>query len=82
MRWLFSSLKYNWLHYGFDTGIGIEPEHQPNLFDRTDDARSRDSGGTGLGLAIVKQYVLSNGGPIDVKSTVYEGIRFVIQLPY
>ena len=68
-----------------DTGMGIEPEHLPHLFDRfyrTDDARTRDSGGAGLGLAIAKQYVLSHGGKIEVTSVINEGTRFVIQLPY
>ncbi|WP_342041744.1 sensor histidine kinase [Bacillus sp. OTU2372] len=68
-----------------DTGIGIEPEHLPHLFDRfyrTDDARTRYSGGTGLGLAIAKQYVLSHDGKIEVKSILNQGTSFIIQLPY
>lgn len=68
-----------------DTGIGIEPEHLPHLFERfyrTDDARTRYSGGTGLGLAIAKQYVLSHGGKIEVKSVLHQGTSFIIQLPY
>lgn len=68
-----------------DTGIGIEPEHLPQLFDRfyrTDRGRSRDSGGTGLGLAIAKQYVQSHGGKIEVESTINEGTRFVVMLPH
>ncbi len=68
-----------------DTGIGIEPEHLPHLFDRfyrTDDARTRYSGGTGLGLAIAKQYVLLHGGKIEVTSVQNQGTSFIIQLPY
>lgn len=68
-----------------DTGIGIEPEHLPHLFDRfyrTDNARARYNGGTGLGLAIAKQYVLSHNGKIDVTSILHQGTSFIIQLPY
>ncbi|WP_071394726.1 sensor histidine kinase [Bacillus tuaregi] len=67
-----------------DTGVGIEPEHLPHLFDRfyrTDQARSRDSGGTGLGLAIAKQYIQSHGGNIEVESKLNVGTMFIIQLP-
>lgn len=68
-----------------DTGIGIEPEHLPHLFDRfyrIDDARTRDSGGTGLGLAIAKQYILSHRGKIEVESVLNQGTSFIVQLPY
>lgn len=68
-----------------DTGIGIEPEHLPHLFDRfyrTDDARTRYNGGSGLGLAIAKQYVLLHGGKIEVESVLNHGTSFIIQLPY
>lgn len=68
-----------------DSGIGIAPEHIPHLFDRfyrADEARTRDGGGTGLGLAIAKQFVLSHQGTIEVKSSLNQGTRFIIQLPY
>ncbi|WP_313800058.1 ATP-binding protein [Cytobacillus sp.] len=68
-----------------DTGIGIEPEHLPHLFNRfyrTDEARTRYTGGTGLGLAIAKQYVVSHNGKIEVKSILEKGTRFIIQLPF
>ncbi|WP_096186393.1 sensor histidine kinase [Evansella halocellulosilytica] len=67
-----------------DTGVGIEPEHLPHLFNRfyrTDQARGRDSGGTGLGLAIAKEYVRSHGGTITVESTPNEGTSFIVSLP-
>jgi len=66
--------------YVEDTGVGIEPEHLPHLFDRfyrTDEARARDNGG----LAIAKQYVLSHDGKIEVKSIPNQGTSFIIQLP-
>lgn len=68
-----------------DSGIGIAPEHIPHLFDRfyrTDEARTRDGGGTGLGLAIAKQFVLSHQGTIEIESSLNQGTRFIIQLPY
>jgi signal transduction histidine kinase len=62
-----------------DTGIGISPEHLPNIFNpfyRTDKARSRDGGGVGLGLAIVKGIVYQHGGRITVTSCLGEGSTF------
>lgn len=69
----------------WDTGIGIEEEHIPRLFERfyrVDKGRSRNMGGTGLGLSIVKHIVELYKGRIDVVSRVGEGSRFVIYLPY
>ncbi|QUI22723.1 HAMP domain-containing protein [Vallitalea pronyensis] len=69
----------------WDTGIGIEEEHIPRLFERfyrVDKGRSRNMGGTGLGLSIVKHIVELYKGRIDVVSRVGEGSRFVIFLPY
>lgn len=68
-----------------DTGIGIEPEHLPFLFNRfyrTDEARSRNRGGTGLGLAIAKEFVLAHNGTIEVESCPGQGTTFIIKLPF
>lgn len=67
-----------------DTGIGIEKEHIPRLFERfyrVDKARSRAKGGTGLGLAIVKHIVLGFNGTIEVKSRINEGSIFIVRIP-
>jgi len=67
-----------------DTGIGIEPEIIPLIFDefkQADDKMSRQYGGTGLGLAIAKKYVLLLGGSIDVQSKPGIGSTFNISLP-
>lgn len=67
-----------------DSGIGIEPEHLPHLFDRfyrTDEARARHSGGTGLGLAIARQFVQAHDGTIAVESSPGQGTTFVVELP-
>jgi two-component system phosphate regulon sensor histidine kinase PhoR len=67
-----------------DTGVGIEPEHIPRLFERfyrVDKARSRKMGGTGLGLAIVKHIVQAHNGRTDVQSKPGRGSIFSIVLP-
>jgi len=67
-----------------DTGLGIDPQHLPHLFERfyrVDQARDRQSGGTGLGLAIVKEIVEAHGGHIQANSQVGKGTTVTIILP-
>jgi signal transduction histidine kinase len=67
-----------------DTGIGIEPEQLPHLFERfyrTDTARERHSGGTGLGLAIVMEIARAHRGTVVVESQVGQGSIFTFRLP-
>lgn len=67
-----------------DSGSGIAAEHLPHIFDRfyrADPARKRTSGGFGLGLSIVRDLVVSQGGEIEVESTVGEGTTFLIRFP-
>jgi two-component system phosphate regulon sensor histidine kinase PhoR len=62
-----------------DTGIGIEAEHLPRLFDRfyrVDASRSREQGGTGLGLSIVKHIVEAHGQQVHVRSSPGMGTTF------
>lgn len=67
-----------------DNGPGIDPDHQPYLFDRfyrADIARARTTGGSGLGLAISKMLVEAQGGEIWLKSIVGEGTAVGFTLP-
>ena len=67
-----------------DTGIGIAPEHLPNVFERfyrADKARSRESGGVGLGLSIGRWIAEAHGGMIDVQSSLGGGSIFKLRLP-
>ncbi|MBP3967359.1 sensor histidine kinase [Paenibacillus lignilyticus] len=67
-----------------DTGMGIEKEHLPRIFERfyrVDKARTRRSEGTGLGLAIAKQIVDAHRAKIEVWSTPQMGTTIRVSLP-
>jgi heavy metal sensor kinase len=67
-----------------DTGIGIEPQHLPYIFDRfyrVPHASESAEFGVGLGLSFVKWIVDAHGGQIHVDSTPGEGSRFTVLLP-
>lgn len=68
-----------------DTGIGLAPTEQKQIFDRfyrVDSDRSRQTGGTGLGLAISQAIANFHQGKITVKSEIGVGSTFTINLPY
>jgi signal transduction histidine kinase len=64
-----------------DTGIGISPADQAQIFERFHRASAPDVPGTGLGLAIAREYVLLHGGDLTVESTPGTGSRFSVWLP-
>lgn len=68
-----------------DTGIGIEKDKLPRIFDRfrqAEDSITRKYGGTGLGLSIVKDLVDLQKGKISVISEPGLGTRFQFNIPY
>jgi signal transduction histidine kinase len=74
----------HWCMQVADTGIGIAPEDQTQVFDmfqQVDGLTTRRQGGAGLGLSIVKQLVTLMGGEIQLISSVGVGTTFTIMLP-
>jgi CheY-like chemotaxis protein len=69
----------------WDTGVGIPPEQRDRLFKpfvQLDSKLSRQYDGTGLGLALANGMAELHGGTIDVDSTVDQGSRFEVTLPW
>jgi two-component system phosphate regulon sensor histidine kinase PhoR len=67
-----------------DTGIGIDPEDQPHIFERFYRGRLvRQSKihGTGLGLAIVKEIADMHDSKIEVHSELGKGSTFYVRFP-
>lgn len=68
-----------------DSGIGIEPEFLPSVFDRfrqADSSTTRSFGGLGLGLAIVRHLVELHGGTVWATSEGSgKGATFSVMFP-
>ncbi len=66
-----------------DTGIGINADHQNQVFQpftQADNSISRKYGGTGLGLAICESLVQLMGGQISLSSDPGQGTRVVFAI--
>ena len=66
-----------------DTGMGIEPDDLPKLFNPFEriGAEKTQTEGAGLGLAIVKKIIEAMEGSVGVESIVGQGSTFWIDLP-
>ena len=67
-----------------DTGIGIEPEILPSIFElftQAERSLDRSRGGLGIGLSLVKRLVELHDGSVGVESKIGEGSRFWVKLP-
>ncbi|MDQ3797986.1 MAG: PAS domain S-box protein [Acidobacteriota bacterium] len=68
-----------------DTGIGIEPDFLPQIFDRfrqADSTTRRMHSGLGLGLTIVRHLTELHGGRVSAESEgIGKGASFTIELP-
>jgi signal transduction histidine kinase len=69
-----------------DTGIGIEPDMLPHVFERFrqgDTGLTRAYGGLGLGLSIVRHLVELHGGSVTARSAGRDrGATFSVRLPF
>ena len=63
-----------------DTGVGIDPEHLPQIFDPFYTTKQVGRG-TGLGLSVTYGIVEKHGGHIEVKSRKGAGATFTVTLP-
>jgi adenylate cyclase len=67
-----------------DTGVGIDPDELPYVFDRfrqADSRTAREHAGTGIGLALVKEIVSLHGGDVVARSERGTGSTFVVAIP-
>lgn len=68
-----------------DTGLGIDPEFLPMIFNRftqRDSSSTRSARGLGVGLAITRQLVELHGGSIEAESPgIGQGSTFAVRFP-
>ena len=75
----------SWIQFDVeDTGIGIDPQVLPRLFEtftQADQSSTRRYEGTGLGLAIARRFADLVGAEIAVTSRLGEGSTFTLRVP-
>lgn len=75
----------DWVYFEIkDTGIGIPPEKQQQLFkpaSQVNDSSTRKYGGIGLGLLLAQKLCRLMAGTITVESEVDLGSTFTVELP-
>ena len=68
-----------------DTGLGVESEMLPHMFDlftQADHSVARSQGGLGIGLTLVKKLVELHGGRVEAHSEgLGKGSEFIVRLP-
>jgi signal transduction histidine kinase len=65
-----------------DSGIGIEPRFQEQIFKIFERLHTLDRyPGTGIGLAIVDRGIARMGGKVRVQSVLGQGSTFTIEVP-
>ena len=68
-----------------DTGVGVDAEHLPHIFERfkqVDSSNVRAHGGLGLGLAIVDHLVRQQAGTVSAESEgLNKGATFIVEFP-
>lgn len=66
-----------------DSGIGIPPDKQDEIFSINSESRAgtHNEQGSGLGLGLCKEFIAKMGGSISVESEEGEGTTFVFSLP-
>ena len=68
-----------WVAISFtDTGIGLSPEEQANIFEPFYTTKTQ---GTGLGLSVSYGIIERHGGSIEVQSEPGQGSCFTVKLP-
>jgi signal transduction histidine kinase len=63
-----------------DTGQGITPEEQANVFEKFKRGNTKKAG-AGLGLSLVKSFVELHGGSVELKSEVGKGTIIICKIP-
>ncbi|MEG0014583.1 MAG: ATP-binding protein [Cellulosilyticaceae bacterium] len=64
-----------------DTGVGIDSEHLPHIFERfyrVDEARHDQHGSSGLGLSIAKWIIDIHEAEVYVNSIINKGTEFIV----